>query len=454
MADILFKIASFIAAIGILVAIHEFGHFWVARKLGIKVLRFSIGFGKPLWKKTGKIDGTEYVIAAIPLGGYVKMLDEREGEVSEHELHRAFNRQSLAKRAAVVIAGPLFNFLFAIFAFWAVLVLGETGLRPFVGEIIEQTPASASNIQKGDEILSVNGVKTPTWGLVFYEFAAASVDAGNVTMDVKRKNQSRDTVQMSFSALGEFAELENPLLAIGLKPERPIVPAIIGEILKGEAAAHAGLQVGDKVIAVDGDPISDWVAWVRIIQKNPGKVLGLQVQRDGQLIKIELIPGTREVNGQKIGRIGARNQIVPGLMEKYQSTYELSPLEAIPKAIEKTADFSLLTLKVFGKMITGEASIKNLSGPITLADAAGRTASIGLVQFLKFLAIVSVSLGVLNLLPIPVLDGGHLVWYLYEFIFRHEPSDALVIIGQKIGMSLLLGVMLIAFYVDINRFFG
>ncbi len=451
MDDILFKILAFVVAVGILVAVHEFGHFWVARRLGVKVLRFSIGFGRPLWRRQSAPDEPEFVIAAIPLGGYVKMLDEHEGPVPPAELHRAFNRQSLWVRSAVVVAGPLFNFLFAIVAFWLVLTLGETGIRPLIGEVEEGKAAAVAGLLVGDEIISVNERPTPTWSLALQELATASVGESELRIAVRESGGMEKVRLMSSRDVGDLAETRDLLAHLGMAPERPDIPPVFGQILAGEPAELAGLREGDRILSADGQTLGDWGQWVKYVQARPGIAIDLLVDRNGQSRQILLTPAPYARNDEVIGRIGASNQPVPGLVERYQVKYRMSWGEALPAAVAKTWEYSILTLKVIWRVLTGEASIHNLSGPITIADAAGKTASIGFVYFVKFLAVVSISLGVLNLLPVPVLDGGHLLYFAIEAVKGSPLSEAAMMQGQKIGLLMLLGLMTLAFYVDILR---
>jgi len=455
MESILFKVLAFIVAIGILVAVHEFGHFWVARKLGVKVLRFSIGFGRPLWQWRGRRDDTEYVIAAIPLGGYVKMLDEREGPVPESEAGRAFNRQSLKVRSAIVVAGPAFNFLFAIAAFWLVLVAGETGMKPLVGEVAEASPAAAAGMRSGDEILAVGGEATPTWSAVLYRMAAASVEDGDLALRLRREGGSQAQGTLPAGVIGDLAEREDLLGDLGITPFRPTLPPVLGEVLAGEPADAAGLRPGDRVLRADGESIPTWAAWVDYVRARPNQLIALEIERDGALRQLELIPAeVGAADGSSHGRIGAANEVPEGFLDDYRVVYRLGPLAALPVAADRTLEFSVLTLKVIARILTGDASVRNLSGPLTIADTAGRTASVGWVQFVKFLAIVSISLGVLNLLPIPVLDGGHLVFFALEAVKGGPLSESFLIQGQRIGLAILLCLMGLAFYVDLSRFFG
>lgn len=462
MGSFLFTTVSFIVALGILITVHEFGHFWVARKLGVKVLRFSIGFGKPLYKYQGKSDnpndkssvGTEYVIAAIPLGGYVKMLDEREGGVTEEEAHQAFNRQSLPVRSAIVFAGPLFNFIFAILAFWLVFVSGDTGTKPWVGGVEIESIAEKAGFQADDLLLAVNDERIPTWQSTVYTLLKASADRGEVLVKVQDGSGVEQVRSLSGVPLMDMADEGLLLQRLGIKPKRPQLPPVLGTIVAGEAADNAGLMEGDRVLSVDGESVDQWEGLVERIRKRPMQRLELEVDRKGRVEHLDIIVGVRDVNGEQIGRIGAGVLVPDGLYDEYRVEVRYGAGESFPKAIAKTWEMSGFMLKMMGRMITGELSVKNLSGPISIAKAAGQTASYGLTQFLKFLALISVSLGVLNLLPIPVLDGGHLFFFLIEAIKGSPLSDEMQVQGQKLGMVLLLGLMGLAFYVDLSRLFS
>jgi regulator of sigma E protease len=446
------RIFGFILAIGILVTVHEFGHFWVARRLGIKVLRFSIGFGRPLFTWHRKGDETEYVVAAIPLGGYVKMLDEREGEVPKAELSRSFNRKPLWVRTAVVLAGPLFNLFFAVLLFWLVLVLGETGLRPLVGAVMPGSVAEQAGFQSGDEIVSINGEKTLTWSQVLYRFAAASAGGDPIALEVRDRDGKLHRRVLPFDAIGDLAEVKNPLKRLGLKPDLPQIPAVLGKVIPGEPAAQAGLEAGDRILVMDGKPVKDWVQWVNYIREHPLQPIRLEIERAGR--RLEKVVTPRAVttdDGQSIGRIGAANKPMPELWERYRVVHAMGLLEAVPEAFARTWDFSILTLKVMWRILSGQASLKNLGGPITMADAAGSAVSAGLVYFLKLLAVISISLGVFNLLPVPVLDGGHLLFFAIEGVTGRPPSEAFMARGQQIGLALLLALMMLVFYQDILR---
>jgi regulator of sigma E protease len=453
MDSILFTLFSFIVALAILITVHEFGHFWVARKLGVKVLRFSIGFGRPIWKRQGRVDNTEYVIAAIPLGGYVKMLDEREAPVDTDEQARAFNRQSLPVRSAIVVAGPLFNFVFAIFAFWLIFVIGDVGLKPLVGKVTADSRAEQAGFQPGDEILAVAGEATPSWENVLYTLLAESLDQTTLPIRVRSESGMERQRWLDTRNLQSLAEDGEPLKNLGLTPGRPVLPPVIGEILPDEPAQLAGLQVGDRILSVDGIPVEDWAQWVEYVHERPLQTLALEIERQGETQAISLTTAVMGEGEQAYGRIGAAVEVPEGVMEGYRSLVRYGPIDAMGHALNKTWDISSLMLRMLGKMLIGEVSLKNLGGPISIADSAGKSASSGPVYFIKFLAFISVSLGVLNLLPIPVLDGGHLFFFLIEAVKGGPLSDRFMEQGQKIGMLILLVIMSIAFYVDLNRYF-
>ncbi len=454
MNSLLFTIASFVVALGILITVHEFGHFWVARRLGVKVLRFSIGFGPALWKRTGKVDATEYMVAAIPLGGYVKMLDEREEEVAEEELHRAFNRQSLPIRTAVVAAGPFFNFLFAIFAYWLVFVSGDVGTRPIVGEVVPATIAAQAGFQTGDEVITTAGKNTSTWESFIYTLISES--AGDEDIVVRVRDIRKNMLERVFpiDSMAKIMQEKDLFGKIGLKVRRPILPAVVGELVPGESAHKSGLDTGDKILSIAGEDVSDWASLVSYIQKHPDTTQIITLERNGQIQTLNLSIGKRKAGDKVIGRIGAGVYVPEGLFDDYRSEVKLNPIAAVGASLEKSWDMSVFMLRMLGKMVTGQASLDNLGGPISIAQTAGKSASIGPVYFIKFLAIVSISLGVLNLLPVPVLDGGHLLFFVIEGIKGSPLSEQAQMIGQKIGIIALLLLMGVAFYVDISRMLG
>lgn len=453
--SVLHNIFFFIVAIGLLVTFHEFGHYWVARKAGVKVLRFSVGFGKPLfsWKKT-TADGDEidYVVAALPLGGYVKMLDEREGSVPDADKSRAFNNQSIGKRFAIVFAGPAFNFILAVFLYWIIFILGTTVDRPLVGEPIPQSMASIAGFQLQDEVLSVGHVEVRSWNQFRMEILDQGLNGGDLEIGVRAIDGSEYTRTL---ALGEMQLLKNEgdiFTHIGFQQWWPTLQAIIGGVVEGGAAENAGLREGDVVVMVDGVAIDEWIALVEVIRDNPNKEMQFEVIRDGVTKNISVIPNSRKIeNGEQQGFIGAYNHIPEDVKQMMVTRIEHSPLQAISSAVVKTWDMSSLTLRVLWKMVSGEAALSNISGPITIATYAGVTASIGLVSFLSFLAVISVSLGVLNLLPIPMLDGGHLFYYIIEIIKGSPVSEAFEIRGQQVGIVVLASLMCIAIFNDIQR---
>lgn len=450
----------FIVTIGILVSFHEFGHFWVARKAGVKVLRFSVGFGKVLWSYRKHPEDTEYVISAIPLGGYVKMVDEREGEVKNEDLPFAFNRQSLKARSAIVVAGPLFNLMLAVILFWSVLVIGETGIKPILGAIEQGTIAAESGFTEGDQIISVNDKLTPTWSEAISVLIESALN-GDQDVDVEVKNfddeQSVRVVKISDS------EAQDPELLyerLGFKPWMPKLKPIIGAVLPGGAAKAAGLKEGDLIISADGVAINEWMQWVDTVKSHPDIEIKLEIERDGKQLQVLVTPKsvqseteTKDEPPKKEGKIGAGVFVPEALKNSMLAEYSLSPLQAIPAAFEKTYSYSYATLKMMGKMLIGQASVKNLSGPISIAQFAGQSANIGFVHFMKFMALVSVSLGVLNLLPIPVLDGGHLLFYGIEAVKGSPVSEKKQLVFQQIGIALLVSLMALVMVLDIQRLF-
>lgn len=452
--DIIQSIFAFIFAIGVLVTIHEFGHYWVAKKLGIKILRFSVGFGKPLWSKRFGADQTEFSIASIPLGGYVKMLDEREGKVAPEEVDRAFNRQPVGSRIAVVVAGPLFNFIFAILAYGLMFVIGVSGQKPIIGQVLPDSPAFVAGIQANEEIISVDGESTPTWPAFLEICIKHVVDGKELALDIADQNGITRPVSLSLESIHiDDLSQGNLLGELGLTTKRLPLPAVIDQVMKGGAAEAAGLQTGDKILTVNGAAIDNWGDWVTIIRENAETTLDVTIQRDYQEYDLKLTPALRRLNGEAFGQIGASPQLVK-LPDEMIGIEQYALHTSLLKGIQKTWDMSVLTLKLMGKMIMGEASVKNLSGPISIAEYAGKSASVGITAFLSFLAIVSVSLGVLNLLPIPILDGGHLLYYLIELIKGSPLSENAQIAGQNLGMLLLVAMMSVAFYNDIMRLFS
>lgn len=444
-------LAAFVLALGILVTIHEYGHFWVARKVGVKILRFSVGFGKPIWSTKRGPDETEFVLAAIPLGGYVKMLDEREGEVPPQLRSRAFNNQSLGERTAIVLAGPVANFVFALFAYWAMYLVGVSGPQPIVGEIAPNSLAAVAGLKAGEQIKGVNGRPAPTWDNVFRSSVSAILDSGSIVLQVANDNGSERDVTLELGSIsvddlsrGEFFK------KVGFEPYRTPIDPVIGRVIDGEPAALAGLRAGDEIVSADGKPVTQWIGWVELVRANPNRTIAIEVRRDGNLIPLSITPKSVVADGEHIGRIGAEVDVsgvepTPTGIERYDL------LGAVPMSFERTGEVIITTLKFLHKMVLGEASVENLSGPISIASYAGQSAKLGLSRFLDFLALVSISLGILNLLPIPLLDGGHLLYYLLEFVTRRPVPESVQLFGQQIGFVLLLGLMGLAVYNDIMR---
>lgn len=449
--DFLHTLFFFVIAIGILVSFHEFGHFWVARKTGVKVLRFSVGFGKVLWSHQKTPNDTEYVISAVPLGGYVKMVDEREGEVTDEDLPFAFNRQPLAVRTAIVAAGPLFNLMLAVILFWVALVIGETGLRPVLGDIKPGTLAASAGFVSGDEILSVNDKTTRTWTEAMGAVITLAMD-GERKIAVKVKSvtgeQSEKTLRLSDNDGEDSEQLYEHL---GFNPWSPKLKPVINEVLPDSAALAAGLKKDDLIISADGKPINEWMEWVEYVKERPDISIKLVVERQGATLNLTITPKGVQAGEKTEGKIGASVLMPEGLLKSMTIEYSLPPLEAIPAAFKTTYDYSVITLRMMGKMLVGKASVKNLSGPISIAQIAGQSANMGFVYFIKFLGLVSVSLGVLNLLPVPVLDGGHLMFFGVEAIKGRPVSERAQVFFQQIGLALLLLLMATAMFVDIQR---
>lgn len=456
MLDILQSVVAFVFAIGILITFHEFGHFWVARKCGVKILRFSLGFGKPIYKRLFGPDDSEFVIAALPLGGYVKMLDEREGEVSPEERDRAFNYQPIGKRIAIVVAGPLFNFIFAVLAYWLMFVAGMTGIKPMINTVSHGSLAMQAGLRAGDEIMKVDDQSTPTWSSVIDIFADEIIASRKVKLLVKSSSGSEHHRYLDLSRISVDDMANGKLLdKLGIAPKLPPVRVMVKTVEEHGAAQAAGLMAGDQLLTADGKKIGTASQWVEYIQQRPQKSIKIGIIRAGQHKDIILVPKAR-VNdaGVSIGRVGIAvydSVIKPNYLSATQS-YPIG--KALIKGVARTYDMSVMTLRVLGKMVTGKASIKNLSGPISIAQYAGESADLGLAMFLGFLAIVSISLGVLNLLPIPLLDGGHLLYFLIEYIKGSPVSEAVQVIGQQVGLAFLICLMGIAFYNDIIRLVG
>ncbi len=453
---------TFLLTMGILVTVHEYGHYKVAKWCGVKILRFSIGFGKPLWTKSFGADKTEFVIAAIPLGGYVKMLDEREMPTestleppavtySEAELMRAFNRQSVAKRIAIVMAGPMANLLLAIGLYWILFMMGVVGMKPILGKVIAQSPAAVANFTYGETIQKINGKKVASWQDVSWLLLNESLKNNNVEVETVSSRHEVNIHQLDLSGINQEDAAKDILTASGLTIDQPDTPAKIGIVTKNGIADLAGLKANDLVLNVNKTKISVWEDFVQEVRQNPNKRLEIEVQRNSNVLNIAIKPEQFTENGKTFGRIGVAFKLDQAEQDKLFVTTHYSVSTAFIKATEKTWDISVFTLKMLGKMFTGEISLKGVSGPLTIASYAGQSAQMGLNVFIGFLALISISIGVLNLLPIPVLDGGHLMYYIVEIFTGKPTSDFALNIGQRVGFLLLGCMMILAFYNDINR---
>ena len=446
----LIYVLAFIVAVGIIVTVHEFGHYWVAKKLSVKVLRFSVGFGKPLFTKLAGVDKTEYVLASIPLGGYVKMLDEREGEVSASEVHRAFNRQKVWKRFAIVSAGPIYNFIFAVFAYWITFVVGVDGVKPTIGEIQSQSIADQAQIQARDTFTHIEDQPVKTWQQTTIQMLNSALKNGSVSATLSREDSSQKTVTLDLNDTKQLLAEGNLLEKIGISPWRYQYQARFGEIKNG-VAKKAGIQEGDKVVSVDGKEVNTWVELVNYIQERAEVPINFVLQRGDEQLSLQVSPSTDELDGKVIGRIGAYPYIDQQQLESQKVVVRYGVIESFGKGLVKTWEVSILTLKLLWKLVVGEASLKNISGPVTIAEYAGVSAAIGFSAFVGALAIISISIGILNLLPIPVLDGGHLFYYLVEMVKGSPVSEKFEAAGQRLGIIMLAGLMSLAFYNDIQR---
>ena len=435
--------------LGILVTLHEYGHFWVARRCGVKVLRFSVGFGKPMFSWYDK-HGTEFAVAAIPLGGYVKMLDEREGPVPEELRDQAFTSKPPGQRIAIAAAGPVANFIFAIFAYWLLSVVGVTHVAPIVGQIADESVAERVGLQEGMEIHAVDGHRVSSWRDVNMRILERTGEHGSISMEVS-EDGARGTVSGELSGWGLSDDTPNPLAEFGITPWRPAVPPVLGQISEGGRAEAAGLQPGDRIVAVNGETIGSWFELVDFIRNAPEQTLQVTVERNGSEQSLSVTPEARtEESGESIGFVGAGVEAI-SWPEEVLRDVSYGPFAAIPVALSETWADTRLTLVAIKKMVTGLLSPTNLSGPITIARVAEASVSSGFEDFVRFLAYLSVSLGILNLLPVPVLDGGHIVYYTIEALRGKPLSEQAQAFGLRIGMAMILTLMVFALYNDLMR---
>ena len=462
MSNFLFYLAAFAVVLGVLIVVHELGHYWVARLCGVKVLRFSIGFGRPVFSLFSGVDRTEWAVGAFPLGGYVKMLDEREAPVAAQELHRAFNVQPVGKRMAIVAAGPLANLLLAVLVYWGLFYSGTEELRPILGAPPAASAAAEAGIQNGEVVVRVDGRPVQTWQDFRWELLQSSVnksagaeggepDPGYVSIEVQDARQQIVFRRLNLAPLREQGYEGDPLGLLGVNFFRPQLAPVFGKVTPGSPAEAAGLLSGDRVLAVDGVAIEFWSDVVQKIRNAPDQPLRLSILRDDARLEISVVPEGYGDRGARIGRIGVGVRDAGPSRDELTVTVRYDVLTALSKAVEETWEKSSFSLVMMGKMLTGEVSWRNLSGPVTIADYAGQSARMGIDYYLKFLALVSISLGILNLLPVPVLDGGHLMYHMIEIIKRGPVSERFMEIGQQIGLALLLLLMAFAFYNDINR---
>ena len=455
MSTVLTSIFAFVLAIGILVAVHEYGHYLIARLIGVKVLRFSIGFGRPIWLRRWGTDQTEYCVSAVPLGGYVKLLDEREGNVDTVDLPRAFNRQPIPKRIAVLVAGPMMNFVFAVFAYWTMFVIGVPGAQPIIGDVTEASIAANAGLAEGDRIVQVGEQPVATWEGAILAILDSILADGDMPMQVVDRQDDRRTVRLDVQ--GKMTELTEPgkmFSGLGITPWAPPWFPLVMDVQAGSPAETAGLLPGDLILRLDGDPVHNGADWVRLVQSKPDQTVQLVVERGGAELQLTVGLASKLSEGNPVGWIGTTTTVPPGVLDRYRADQRYSFGESFGVALKRTWSMSALTVRMVGRMITGEVSAKNISGPINIAQYAGYSASGGLVSFLSFLAIVSISLGILNLLPIPMLDGGQVVYQVLE-AFKGSPlSERAQLIGQQIGIAILVVLMSFAFYNDLARIFN
>lgn len=449
--EILKSIIAFLVAIGILVTIHELGHYWAARLCGVKIIRFSIGFGRTLWMRKFGADQTEWVVAALPLGGFVKMADERDEVLDDADRGRAFNNKPIWQRMIIIAAGPAANFVLAALLYWVVFVVGAPGALPFLAAPPVGTPAAAAGFVAYDKVTAIDGKGVKTWSEVRLLLLDRAAVRGTALVEVQMRDGSVAKRALSLASI-EKADLDQDFAAkLGIRAYRPPIAPVVETVTPDGPAGQAGLKAGDRIVAAAGTPISDWAQLVGIVSASPGKAIKLVVESGGETFDAEVIPKLITDGNRSIGRIGIAPKIDRAANEALSTIIRYGPLEAIPKAVINVWDMSAFSLKMLGRMVTGDVSWKNLSGPITIADYAGQSAKLGWLQFVSFLALVSVSIGVLNLLPIPVLDGGQLLYHVAELIKGSPLSEQAMEIGQRAGFALLIGLSAFAFYNDVYR---
>ncbi len=449
MMNVLWSLAAFVVALGVLITVHEFGHFWVARRCGVKVERFSVGFGKALWRWRDR-RGTEFVVALIPLGGYVKMLDERVDTVSPEQHHLSFNRKTVWQRAAIVSAGPIANFLFAVAAYWLVFIIGVPGVRPVVGEIVPNSIAAMAQMSPGMELKAVDGIETPDWDTARLTLIGKIGD-NEVTLDVAPLGSSsvvRKTLDLRDWQFNP--EKQDPASSLGMVPRMPQIDAVLTQVQEGSAAQKAGLQVGDRIVKVDGQPLTRWSQFASMVRDKPDADIALEIERKGETRSLILTPDSKTTGGRVEGFAGVVPKVIP-LPEEYRTVRQYGPFSAIYQAADKTWQLMRLTVSMLGKLITGDVKLNNLSGPISIAQGAGMSADYGLIYYLMFLALISVNLGIINLFPLPVLDGGHLLFLLVEKLKGRPVSERVQDFCYRIGTVVLMLLMGLALFNDFSR---
>ena len=451
MNDFLSYALAFAVLLGVLIIVHEFGHFLVARMCGVKVLRFSIGFGRPLCSIQAGADRTEWALGAFPLGGYVKMLDEREGEVSPAELHRAFNRQTVLRRIAIVSAGPLANFMLAIVLYWGVFGAGSEELRPVFGAPVAASPAALAGIEDGERVIKAGDEDVQTWQELRWVLIKRAVAQDEIVLEVINPRHEIAHRRLNLAMARSNGWEGDAIEKLGLTLHRPSIAPVIGMVAASSPAENAGLRSGDLVLAIDGRQITAWHEVVQAVREAPGRRLDFMLSRAGEMLHLAVVPAVREEGGREFGRIGAGARDGAEIRQQMMVVVRYGALEALQRALAETWDKTVFSVEMMGRMLVGEVSWKNVSGPVSIADYAGQSARLGLDYYLKFMALVSVSLGVLNLLPVPILDGGHLLYYVAEIIKGRPLSERSMEVGQKIGLALMLLLMACAFYNDINR---
>ncbi|KRG34138.1 MULTISPECIES: RIP metalloprotease RseP [unclassified Psychrobacter] len=455
----LLTLLAAIFVLGPLIALHEWGHYIVARLCGVKVLTYSIGFGPKLFGWTSKKSGIDYRISALPLGGYVKMLDEREGEVAKAEQHLAFNRQHPLKKIAIVAAGPIMNFIIAIALFWVLFMTPSEQLATKIGQVLPETPAAMAQLPVGDKIVAIDGHEVQTWEGINYRLAGRMGETDNVSITLQSEAQADNAIKTYQAPVTQFmqgsAQGKDALTSFGMLPWQPDIAPIVGDLTADGAASRQGLKVGDRIIAINDQPIKDWISATRIIRDSPEILLNFTVLRDGKTVQLQIMPqGKKDNLGNDYGQIGAmvaQSEII--IPDAYKTTVAYGPGESLVKSFEKTEQLAVMTVSSMGKMLSGMIGLDNLSGPITIAKVAKQSFDISWQMVLSTAALISLSLGVLNLLPIPVLDGGHIVYYLIELIRGKPLSEGVQMIGLNIGLLLLAGFMVLAIGNDISRLF-